>query len=143
MARLLARAAQILVAPVIGRPAELPEALRARFPELGEVRWRRGGVFVRAGGWALLQRSAAAITLWRTVFLAPEAPWDAALLLHELRHVHHFRSSRSFPLRYLVESLRRGYANNRYELDANDFARRRLGAAHAASAAQHSSAQDL
>jgi hypothetical protein len=128
--------------PVIGRPAELPAALLERFPELGEVRWRRGGVFVRAGGWALGQRTAAAITLWRTVFLAPETAWDAALLLHELRHVHHFRSSRTFPIRYLLESVRRGYANNRYELDADDFARRRLRAASAAQAAQHS-AQDL
>ena len=127
---------------MIGVSAELPAELRARFPELGAVRWRRGGMFVRVGGGALLQPTVAAITLWRTVFLAPDAPWDAALLLHELRHVHHFRSSRSFPFRYLVESLRRGYAHNRYELDADDFARRRLGAARAASAAQHSG-QDL
>ena len=127
---------------MIGWPVELPETLRARFPELGEVRWRRGGMFVRAGGWALFQRTAAAITLWRTVFLAPDTPWDTALLLHELRHVHHFRASRTFPLRYLLESLQRGYANNRYEADANAYARQRLLSEAASRAPQHS-AQDL
>lgn len=126
MARFLTRIAARLAAPVIGVPAVLPAGLCERFPDLAEVRWRRGGVFVRIGGWTLLQPTAAAITLWRTVFLAPGVPWDAALLLHELRHVHHFAESRAFPLRYAWESVRRGYANNRYEADANDYARRRL-----------------
>jgi hypothetical protein len=97
---------------------------------------------VRVGGWALLQPTVAAITLWRTVFLAPGVPWDAALLLHELRHVQHFKGSRAFPLLYAWESLRRGYAHNRYEADANDFARRRLQHRPAGRASQHS-AQDL
>ena len=141
MVGLLTRAAALAAAPVIGRAVELPAPLAEAFPDLAEVRWRRGGVFVRIGGWALLQPTVAAITLWRTVFLAPETAWDAALLLHELRHVHHFGASRAFPLRYLLESVRRGYANNRYELDADDYARRRLRATCAPSAAQHS-AQD-
>ena len=140
MARSIAHLARRIAAPVIGWPVELPEPLRARFPELAEVRWRRGGVFVRAGGWALFQRSAAAITLWRTVFLAPETPWDTALLLHELRHVHHFRASRAFPLWYLLESVRRGYANNRYEADADAYARQRLAGVPPP---QQHSAQDL
>lgn len=138
MARLLARVARRLAAPVVGVPTALPPDLRARFPELGGVRWRRGGLFVRVGGWALLQPTVAAITLWRTVFLAPGVPWDAALLLHELRHVHHFSQSRAFPLRYLWESLRRGYAGNWYEADANDYARGRLRAAALGGAHQHS-----
>lgn len=138
MARLLARVVRRLAAPVVGAPAALPPELRARYPELGAVRWRRGGVFVRIGGWALLQPTVAAITLWRTVFLAPGVPWDAALLLHELRHVHHFSESRAFPLRYLWESLRRGYAGNWYEADANEYARRRLRAAPTGGALQHS-----
>ena len=60
------------------------------------------------------------------MFLAPDTPWDAALLLHELRHVHHFAESRAFPFRYVWQSLRRGYLNNWYEADANEYARRRL-----------------
>jgi hypothetical protein len=142
MARLIARIARRAAAPLIGVPAELPETLRDRYPELADVRWRRGGVFVRIGGWALFQPTVAAITLWRTVFLAPGVPWDAALLLHELRHVHHFSDSRAFPLRYIWESVRRGYAGNWYEADANEYARRRLRAAAPAGASQHS-AQDV
>ena len=138
----LSRIGRRLAAPLIGVPAELPAPLRARYPELAVVRWRRGGVFVRIGGWALLQPTVAAITLWRTVFLAPGVPWDAALLLHELRHVQHFRASRAFPLRYVWESLRHGYANNWYEADANDFARRCLQRPSAGHGSQHS-AQDL
>lgn len=141
MASRLARLARRVAAPVVGVEAELPAELGERYPELRGVRWRRGGVFVRIGGWALLQPTVAAITLWRTVFLAPGAPWDAALLLHELRHVHHFSESRAFPLRYLWESVRRGYADNWYEADANDYARRRLRAAEPGGVSQHS-AQD-
>ena len=138
MAGRLSQLARLLSAPVIGVPAELPAAIRARYPDLAAVRWRRGGVFVRIGGWALAQPTVAAITLWRTVFLAPGVPWDAALLLHEFRHVHHFTQSRAFPVRYLWESLRRGYASNPYEADANDYARRRLGAGAPGDVPHHS-----
>jgi hypothetical protein len=102
--------------------------LLSRYPELGRLRLRRGGLPVRIAGWALGQRSAAAITLWRTVFLAPGVALDPELLLHELRHVDHFEASAAFPMRYLWESIRRGYHANRYEADARDFAARRLRA---------------
>lgn len=117
-----------LVAALIGRPIVLPAALRARWPELDEARWRRGGLLPRIGGWCLGRRTVAAITLWRTVFLADEARLDPGLLLHELRHVHHFLASRTFPLRYLWESVRRGYSRNPFEADANAFALARLRA---------------
>ena len=117
-----------LVAALIGRPIELPAELRARWPELDAARWRRGGIFPRIGGWCLGRRTVAAITLWRTIFLADDARLDPGLLLHELRHVHHFLASRAFPLRYLWESVRRGYSRNPYEADANAFALARLRA---------------
>jgi hypothetical protein len=142
MVTVLTRGFRQLVTALIGVRTELPREFVEQYPELAAVRWRRGGVFVRAGGWALLQPTAAAITLWRTVFLAPSTPWDAALLLHELRHVHHFTASRAFPLLYLWESVRRGYANNRFETDANEFARRRLCRPPRAHG-QPSSAKDL
>jgi uncharacterized protein DUF4157 len=118
--------AAALVQTLIGRRVAAPAALLARYPELGRVRWRRGGLPVFIAGWFLGQRSAAAITLWRTVFLSPHAPVDAELLLHELRHVHQFEASFAFPLLYLWESARRGYFANRFEADARDYAARRL-----------------
>lgn len=98
----------------------------ARYPELRDARWRRGGVFVRVGGWFLGAATVAGITLWRTVWLAPRVPLEPTLLLHELRHVHQFGASRLFPLQYVMESLRRGYRGNRFEADAVAYARRRL-----------------
>jgi hypothetical protein len=83
------------------------------------VRWRRGGLPPRIGGWCLGRSSVDGITLWGTVFLAPGVAWEPALLLHEHRHVEQFAESALFPLRYLWESLTRGYLGNRYEADAN------------------------
>src|SRR5919204_7066593 len=97
------------LAPLIGRPVELPSTIAERFPELADVSYRRGGLPARVGGWALGQPWVAAITLWNTVFLGPETRLDAELLLHELRHVQQFQGSVTFPLRYLWESVRRGY----------------------------------
>jgi len=118
--------ASAFVQRLIGRRVAAPATLVARYPELGRVHWRRGGLPVFVAGWFLGQRSAAAITLWRTVFLAPHAPLDPELLLHELRHVHQFEASVAFPLLYLWESARRGYFANRFEADARDYAARRL-----------------
>jgi len=115
-----------IVTTVVGRRIALPAAMLARYPELERVRWRQGGVPVNIAGWFLGQRSAAAITLWGTVFLAPSAYVDAELLLHEFRHVQQFESSLTFPLRYLWESARRGYFANRYEVDAREYAAHRV-----------------
>jgi hypothetical protein len=117
-------AARRLWRALLGEPAELPAALLARYPELARVRWRRGGLPPRVGGWCLGRRTVAGITLGRTVFLAPAAAPAAALLLHELAHVEQFAGVRAFPLRYAWESLRRGYLGNRYELEADAFAAR-------------------
>ncbi|MGH7718488.1 MAG: hypothetical protein ACREON_06565 [Gemmatimonadaceae bacterium] len=113
---------------IVGRAEPLPPPVLARYPELAEARFRRGGLPVRVGGWALGQPSVAAITLWRTIFLAPGTTLDPELLLHELRHVHQFHTSLSFPVRYLLESVVRGYRQNRFEVDARAYARQRLGA---------------
>jgi hypothetical protein len=111
---------------LIGAPLELPAPLRARYPELDTARWRRGGLALRIGGWCLGRSTVSGITLWRTVHLAPRAPLDAELLLHELRHVHQFEVHRTFPLRYFWGSLRHGYEDNPYEADARAFAQRRV-----------------
>jgi hypothetical protein len=64
--------------------------------------------------------------LWRTIWLTPGAERDAELLLHEIRHVQQFQASVSFPVRYIWESLRRGYYRNSFEVDARQYASTRV-----------------
>ena len=109
-----------------GARMTLPAPLLERYPELGTARWRRGGLFVRIGGWCLGRATVSGITLGRTVWLAPHAPLEPELLLHELRHVHQFAADRAFPLRYVWRSLRHGYLRNPYEADARQFAASRV-----------------
>lgn len=104
----------------------LPDGLLQRYPELAGAVWRRGGLPPRIGGWALGQRTVDGITLGHTVFLAPHAQASPALLLHELAHVHQFERDSAFPLRYLWESLRRGYHRNCYEIEANAYSASQL-----------------
>ena len=120
------RALAALTRPLLGRPIGLPDELLRHYPELAEARWRVGGLPPRVGGWFLGARTVAGITLWRTVYLAPGAAPSPALLLHEIGHVRQFGRSRSFPLRYCLESLRKGYGRNSYEIEAEAFARRVL-----------------
>lgn len=112
-----------------GEPIELPDQLARRYPDLALLSLRRGGLPTRIAGWFLGQSGVAAITLRRTIFFGAHARLDAPLLLHELRHVEQFEERRSFPVRYIWESLRRGYHQNRYEVDARAYASRRLGQA--------------
>ncbi len=111
---------------VVGHPTELPDHVIDRHPELARARWRRGGLFVRVGGWCLGQASVSAITLWHTIWLAPHLEPSEELLLHEIRHVAQFEASVWFPVRYVWESVRRGYSKNRYEVDARSYAARRV-----------------
>ena len=115
-----------IVAGIIGRPTELPSHLITRYPELTQARWRRGGLPVRVGGWCLGQSTVSAITLWRTIWLAPGTTPSEELLLHELRHVGQFEETALFPILYLWESVRRGYNSNRFEVDARAYAATRL-----------------
>ena len=115
-----------IIEALIGKPFELPHGFVARFPELARVRWRRGGLPVDVAGFFLGGGSAAAITLWGTVFVSPSASLDAELVLHEFRHVQQFEASLTFPLKYLFESAKRGYFANRFEVDARQYATQRL-----------------
>jgi hypothetical protein len=116
-----------LVAALIGEKVELPQDLVRRFPDLAQASYRRGGLPVRVGGWSLGTSTAAAITLWRTVFVAPNTALEPELLLHELRHVHQFLEHRAFPVSYLWQSIRYGYTRNAYEVDARRYSASRLG----------------
>jgi hypothetical protein len=116
-----------LSAALIGDRVALPPEMLRRYPELKQVSFRRGGLPVRIGGWALGATTAAAITLRRTIFLAPATPITAELVLHELRHVHQFLEHWAFPVSYLWQSIRYGYMRNAYEVDARRYSASRLG----------------
>src|SRR5919108_6100857 len=111
---------------VVGERIQLPVELTQRYPELATVNYRRGGLPVRIAGWSLGTSSAAAITLWRTIFVAPTTPLTAELLLHELRHVHQFLESWTFPFSYLWQSIRYGYSRNAFLGDARRYSTARL-----------------
>lgn len=111
---------------LIGEKEMLPPEIIRKFPELAAARYRRGGLPARVGGWFLGQRSVAAITLWRTIWLGDDTALDEELLLHEFRHVVQFGASRAFPILYIWESVRRGYWMNRYEVEARAYASQRV-----------------
>lgn len=120
---------QGLISALIGVPIQLPVELTQRYPDLATVSYRRGGLAVRIAGWSLGTSTAAAITLWRTIFIAPGTALTAELLLHELRHVHQFLESWTFPFSYLWQSIRYGYTRNAYEVDARRYSAARLDTA--------------
>lgn len=113
-------------AKLFGEPIDLDPRLLRDFPELRSARYRRGGAPPRVGGWCLGARSVAAIALGRTVWIAREADLTAELLLHEHAHVEQWRTVQLFPVRYVLESLRRGYFNNRFEVAARQASAARL-----------------
>jgi hypothetical protein len=115
-----------LVKALIGEKLEIPDELLRRYPDLAQARFRRGGLPVRVGGWSLGTSTAAAITLWKTIFIAPNTALDPELLLHELRHVHQFLEHKTFPASYLWQSIRYGYTRNAYEVDARRYSASRL-----------------
>ncbi len=119
-----------LTKTLIGERIHLPVELTQRYPDLAKAKYRVGGLPVRIAGWSLGTSSAAAITLWRTIFIAPGTALTAELLLHELRHVHQFLESWTFPFSYLWQSIRYGYTRNAYEVDARRYSAARLNAAN-------------
>lgn len=122
----IARNVRSAAVRLAGRPLVLPEPLLARFPELARVRWVVGGLPPLVTSLFMGRHGLSAVTLWRTVWLAPGVAPTAPLLLHELRHVEQFEESAAFPFAYLWEQLRRGYEHNRFEVDARQYAARRL-----------------
>jgi hypothetical protein len=131
VATTLGAVVEAVLAPFVGRRTELPSHLITRYPELARARWRRGGLPVRVGGWCLGQSTVSAITLWKTIWIAPHLTPSAELLLHEFRHVVQFEESPLFPILYLWESIRRGYVANRFEVDARTYAAARVREKHA------------
>lgn len=116
-----------MIRALLGSPLIPSPDVLARYPELRAARFRAGGLPVRVGGWLLGRSRVDAITLGRTIFVAREIEPSEELLLHELRHVQQFGESRTFPFRYIWETVRRGYFENLFERDARSFAARRVG----------------
>lgn len=86
---------------------------------------RRGRLIPRIGGLLLRsRRPAAAVALRRTIFVDPSARLTPELLAHELEHVRQWADDPLFPLRYTLASLRHGYRDNPYEVEARAAAAR-------------------
>ncbi|HYM82147.1 MAG TPA: hypothetical protein VEY91_12155 [Candidatus Limnocylindria bacterium] len=111
---------------LFGEPVRLPEAVLERWPELRAGRFWRGGLPPTIGGWLLGAPSVAGIALGRRIWLARDTVLEPELLLHEVRHLQQFALHRGFALRYLWETLRRGYQANRFEIDARRYASERM-----------------
>ena len=102
---------------VLGRRIEPPRSLPGLIP--AGVVLRRGRLIPWIGGFfARMPSPAAAVTLGRTIIFDPETPVSRRLLVHELTHVRQWRADPLFPIRYTLASLRHGYQNNPYEVEA-------------------------
>ena len=89
--------------------------------------------------WARLHGRAVATTRRNRIYLRGSARdffGNGTLVLHEYAHVIlQWQPGRLTVRGYLLECLRRGYWNNRFEIEARDFAARHLGTLHARLAA--------
>ena len=111
---LLARATGLLLGRPITLPRDLPESL---IPP--GVVLREGRLVPWIGGLlGKMPASAAAVTLGRTIVVDPGTRLTKQLLVHELTHVRQWREDPLFPIRYTLASLRHGYWNNPYEVEA-------------------------
>lgn len=102
---------------LLGARMTPPDALRDQLPE--GVTLRSGRLIPWIGG--LLGRmgdSAAAVTLRRTIVVNPDVRLTPSLLRHELTHVRQWQQDALFPLRYTAATLRHGYQDNPYEVEA-------------------------
>ena len=116
-----------------GREAPVPDGVRSALERL--LGTGIGHVKVIEHSWfARLHGRAVATTRRRRIYLRGSAaeffadPW---LMLHEYCHVirQWQRGSLTVP-RYLLECLRRGYWNNRFEVEAREFADLNVASLH-------------
>jgi hypothetical protein len=94
-------------------PGTVPPAVTIRTGRL--VPWL-GGVLAR------MQGPAAAVTLGRTIVVRPDTRMTPTLLAHELAHVRQWEQVPFFPVRYVLATLRHGYRDNPYEVEARAIA---------------------
>ena len=110
---------ELVLRPVLGRRVEPPPEVAGEAP--GGVTFREGRLVPAMGGvLGKMKGPAAAVTLGHTIVVHPDVRLTRRLLVHELAHVRQWEEDRLFPVRYALESLRRGYRNNRYEVEARE-----------------------
>jgi hypothetical protein len=109
-----------VLGPVVPPPASVPpEAVPAG------VTFRHGRLVPGIGGvLGRMKGPAAAVTLGRTIVIHPRVELSPGLLVHELTHVRQWREDPLFPLKYTLQSIRHGYLQNRYEVEARAEAER-------------------
>jgi hypothetical protein len=116
--RVVHRVAARAVDAVLGPRTPPPAGVSAERLPPGVV-FRSGRLAPAIGGvLARMRGPAAAVTLGRTIVVHPEVAATPRLVAHELEHVRQWEADRLFPLRYTLETLRRGYRHNRYEVEA-------------------------
>ncbi len=106
---------------VVTLPADLQATLRRLFgAEVASVK------VIEQSWFARLHFRAVATTRHRRIYLrgtANEFFGDMELVLHEYFHVLHQWQTRELTVwRYLLETFRRGYWDNRFEIAAREFA---------------------
>lgn len=117
--KLISRTADLL----LGRRVVLPPQFDASLLPPGVV-LREGRLLPVLGGFfARMRGPAAAVTLRHTIVVHPDVRLTRRLLTHELEHVRQWDEDVLFPVRYTVETLRRGYEQNRYERRAREAER--------------------
>lgn len=69
----------------------------------------------------MFPRNISALTLGPIIVTTPANARDAALMCHERHHVRQYQHlGATFWPRYFWESLKRGYWDNKYEVDARE-----------------------
>jgi len=115
------RLLDVVLGPVVPAPESVPaDAVPPGVTfRAGQLVPAIGGVLGRMGG------PAAAVTLGRTIVVHPRVELSPGLLVHELTHVRQWREDPLlFPLKYTLQSIRHGYLQNRYEVEARAEAER-------------------
>ncbi len=129
----------------MGRRVPIPESVRIALigffgADVGHVKVIEHSLFAR------LHWNAIATTRRRRIYLRGSAQDffnDPALMIHEYFHVMNQWEPRLLTSwRYVLESLRRGYWSNRFEVEAREFTANNLHRFTVALKQQHTLSQD-